>query len=283
MSKKISKVYISADMEGISGIVDMDDTQPVGRDYQQGRLLMTEDVNAAVRGALAGGATEIVVNDAHGPMRNILPESLHEKATLIRGKAKPMGMLEGLDDTFNAIICIGFHARAGENGVLSHSFMGHEVEDIWLNDKPVGEIGLLCAVAQEIDVPVVMLTGDNIACEEVEQWSSVAKTVSVKESVDRFAANLLPLEKARDEIEATAKAVVMHEKQNSESPNVHQVSTLKIRWQSASVASHLAGIPGVTLCDSRTVEVKGTVIELYRLLFVFFKVAASMTNQQPYC
>src|SRR5882757_1488387 len=99
MSKKISKVYISADMEGISGIVDMDDTQPTGRDYQQGRLLMTEDINAAVRGALAGGATEIAVNDAHGPMRNILPERLHEKAMLIRGKAKPMGMLEGLDKT----------------------------------------------------------------------------------------------------------------------------------------------------------------------------------------
>lgn len=283
MSKKISKVYISADMEGISGIVDMDDTQPAGRDYQQGRKLMTEDINAAVRGALAGGAKEVVVNDAHGPMRNILPEQLHEKAALIRGKAKPMGMLEGLDDSFDAIICIGFHARAGENGVLSHSFMGHEVEDIWLNDKPVGEIGLLCAASQEVGVPVVMLTGDNVACEEVRQWSAVVKTVPVKGSIDRFAANLLPIEKAKYEIEAMAKAVIMREKQSSESSDVHQGSTLKVRWQSASVASHLTGIPGVMLCDSRTVEVKGTVIELYKLLFVFFKVAASMTNQQPYC
>lgn len=90
----MEKIYISADMEGISSIVDMDDTQPVGRDYQQGRKLMTEDINAAIRGVLAGGAKEVVVNDAHGPMRNILPEQLHEKATLIRGKAKPMGMLE---------------------------------------------------------------------------------------------------------------------------------------------------------------------------------------------
>lgn len=270
-------------MEGISGIVDMDDTQPAGRDYQQGRKLMTEDINAAVRGALAGGAKKIVVNDAHGPMRNILPEQLHEKAVLIRGKAKPMGMLEGLDKSFDAIICIGFHARAGENGVLSHSFMGHEVEDIWLNDKPTGEIGLLCAASQEVGVPVVLLTGDNIACKEAEQWSATTKTVSVKESIDRFAANLLPIEKVRHEIETAAKAAVMQEKQSSDDPNALQVLTLKVRWQSASVASHLTGIPGVRLYDSRTIEVKGTVIELYRLLFVFFKVAASMTNQQPYC
>jgi D-amino peptidase len=283
MRKKISKVYISSDMEGISGIVDMDDTQPMGRDYQQGRKFMTDDVNAAVRGALAGGATEIVVNDAHGPMRNILPEQLHKKASLIRGKAKPMGMLEGLDETFDAIICIGFHARAGENGVLSHSFMGHEVEDIWLNGRQVGEIGLLYAAAKEMNVPVVMLTGDNIACKEIEQWDATVQTVSVKESIDRFAANLLPNEEAVSKIEATAKAVIIHERLSNENPYVNQVSTLKIRWQSASVASHLAGIPGVVLCDARTVEIQGTVAELYRLLFVFFKVAASMTNQQPYC
>ena len=283
MRKKISKVYISADMEGISGIVDMDDAQPMGRDYQQGRKFMTDDVNAAVRGALVGGAKEIVVNDAHGPMRNILPEQLHEKASLIRGKAKPMGMLEGLDKTFDAIICIGFHARAGENGVLSHSFMGHEVEDIWLNGRQVGEIGLLYAAAQETNVPVVMLTGDNIACKEIEQWDATVQTVSVKESIDRFAANLLSIEEAVSKIEATAKAAVIREKQGDKNPYINKVSTLKIRWQSASVASHLTGIPGVTLYDVRTVEVKGTVTELYRLLFVFFKVAASMTNQQPYC
>lgn len=161
--------------------------------------------------------------------------------------------------------------------------MGHEVEDIWLNDKPVGEIGLLCAAAQEMSVPVIMLTGDNIACEEVRQWSTTVKTVSVKESIDRFAANLSPIKKARDEIEATAKATVMLKKQSSEKSDVHQISTLKIRWQSASVASHLTGIPGVTLCGNRTIEVRGTITELYKLLFVFFKVAASMTNQQPYC
>lgn len=283
MSREICKVYISADMEGISGVVDMDDTQPTGRDYQQARRLMTEDINAAIHGALAGGATEVIVNDAHGPMRNILPDILHKNAILIRGKAKPMGMLEGLDETFDAIICIGFHARAGENGVLSHSFMGHEVEDIWLNGRLVGEIGLLHAVAHELNVPVVMLTGDTIACKEAEQWNPTIQTVSVKESIDRFSARLQPLEKARAAIEVAAKNAVTHKRQSNNKSNELQASKLQVRWQSASVASHLSGLPGVRLCDNRTIEVEGMATELYRLLFVFFKVASSMSNQYPYC
>lgn len=90
------RICISADMEGITGLLDADGVQPGGRDYEQGRLMMAEDVNAAVRGALAAGATDIVVNDAHGPMRNLLPETLHPAVRLIRGKPKNMGMLEGL-------------------------------------------------------------------------------------------------------------------------------------------------------------------------------------------
>lgn len=90
------RVYVSADMEGITGLVDADDVQPGGRDYERGRSMMAEDVNAAVRGALAAGAHEILVNDAHGPMRNLRPDDLHPRARLVRGKPKQMIMLEGL-------------------------------------------------------------------------------------------------------------------------------------------------------------------------------------------
>jgi D-aminopeptidase len=131
-------VYISADMEGITGLVDAQDVQPGGADYDRGRVMMTEDVNAAIGGVHAawGEGTGITVNDAHGPMRNILPELLHPAARLIRGKPKPMGMLAGLDGSHDAVICVGYHARAGALGVLSHSFMGHEIDDIWLNGRP---------------------------------------------------------------------------------------------------------------------------------------------------
>ncbi|MEU7187127.1 M55 family metallopeptidase [Streptomyces sp. NPDC045369] len=89
------RVHLSADMEGVTGLVDADGVQPGGRDYERGRLMLAEDVNAAVRGAVAAGAADVIVNDAHGPMRNLLPEALHPAVRLIRGSPKPMGMLEG--------------------------------------------------------------------------------------------------------------------------------------------------------------------------------------------
>src|ERR1700691_3461961 len=191
-------------MEGISGLADAHDVQPGGRDYERGRVMMTEDVNAAVRGALAGGAAQVTVNDAHGPMRDLLPALLHPAAALIRGRPKPMGMLEGLGGGFDATVCIGYHARAGTLGVLSHSFMGHEIEDMWLDDRPAGEIGLTHATAAALGVPIVLLTGDDTACAEAAGWDPAVATVPVKNARDRFAAKLRPVPEARQEIETSA-------------------------------------------------------------------------------
>lgn len=275
------KIYISADMEGVSGLIEAQDTQPTGAGYEVGRKFMTEDVNAAIRGAFGAGATEVFVNDAHGPMRNILPESLDERAVLIRGKSKPLGMLEGLDNTFNAVICIGFHARAGRLGILSHSFMGHEIENMWLDGKLVGEIGLLHAAAKSIGVPVLFLSGDDAACAEMNDWDENVQTVAVKKAIDRFSAELLPLASAHQRIEDLTKKSIKS-KINKAAASSSE-STLAIRWQSASVATHLASLPMVKLRDERTTEIHGPIIPLYRQLFVFFKVAASLSNQQPYC
>jgi D-amino peptidase len=275
------RIYISVDLEGVTGLVDADDVQPGGRDYERGRLMMAEDVNAAIRGAVEAGATDITVNDAHGPMRNLLPESLHPAARLIRGKTKQMGMLEGLVPEHDAVICVGYHARAGALGVLSHSFMGHEIEDIWLDGRPVGEIGLAHATAAAIGVPVTVLTGDDCACTEMTEWDASVTTVAVKYARDRFAAELRPTEEARAAIESAVAAGL------STLPKTSAVaaapSTLKVRWQSSSVASTLLGIPGVTSVDTRTVQAQGTLPDLYRLFGVWMRVAASLTNQPPYC
>ncbi|MEU9190302.1 M55 family metallopeptidase [Streptomyces sp. NPDC048484] len=275
------RIYISVDMEGITGLVDADDVQPGGRDYERGRLMMAEDVNAAVRGAVAAGATEITVNDAHGPMRNIVPESLHPAARLIRGKPKQMLMLEGLTFEHDAVICVGYHSRAGELGVLSHSFMGHEIEDMWLDGRPVGEIGLAHATAAAIGVPVAVLTGDDCACAEMTEWDASVTTVAVKYARDRFAADLRPAEEARAAIEKAVAVSLSTVPKASEVSG--DLSVLTVRWQSASVASTLLGIPGVTLADTRTVQAQGALPSLYRLFGVWTRVAASLTNQQPYC
>ena len=287
------RIYISADMEGVTGLVDAHDVQPGGRDYERGRVMMTEDVNAAVRGALAGASTEITqdtrtgqvtqvtVNDAHGPMRNLLPDLLHPAAVLIRGRPKPMGMLEGLSGDFDATVCIGYHARAGTLGVLSHSFMGHEIEDMWLDDRPAGEIGLVHATAAALGTPVIALSGDDAACAEMTGWDPAVATVAVKRARDRFAAELRPVTQARAAIEqSVADALRAGPAPAGSGQDLH---TLAVRWQSASVASQLAGVPGVTLRDSRTAEVSGTMPDLFRLLGVFFSVAAALTNQPPYC
>jgi len=300
------QIYISADMEGITGLVDALDVQPGGSDYERGRVMMTEDVNAAVRGALAAGATRILVNDAHGPMRNLLPELLHPAAHLVRGRPKAMGMLEGLDGSFDAAICVGYHARAGALGVLSHSFMGHEIEDIWLDEYAVGEIGLVHATAAALGVRVLLLTGDDTACAEMTAWDPGVATVPVKRARDRFAAELRPVPEARRAIEAAAAAALRVASGEQVGPELltptpgapspaaatagtpaslvlSDQPTLAVRWQSASVASLLLGIPGVTLRDSRTVEASGTVPDLFRLFGVFMRVAAALTNQPPYC
>ncbi|WP_164419135.1 M55 family metallopeptidase [Streptomyces salinarius] len=275
------RIYLSADMEGITGLVDAGDVQPDGRDYERGRRMMAEDVNAAVRGALAAGATHITVNDAHGPMRNLLPEALHPAARLIRGKPKTMGMLDGLTSAYDAMICVGYHSRAGSLGVLSHSFMGHEIEDMWLDGRPVGEIGLAHATAAALGVPVVALTGDDRACEEMTEWDPSVTTVAVKYAHDRFAAELRPADEARGAIEeAVATGLAARPRAASRNP---EPAALTVRWQSASVAAMLQGIPGVTGKDSRTVEAQGALPGLYRQFGVWMRVAASLTNQRPYC
>jgi len=275
------RVYLSADMEGITGLVDADDVQPGGRDYERGRSMMAEDVNAAVRGALAAGAGDILVNDAHGPMRNLLPEALHPAARLVRGKPKQMTMLEGLTGEYDAMVCVGYHSRAGAPGVLSHSFMGHEIEDIWLDGRPVGEIGLAHATAAALGVPVVALTGDDAACAEMAEWDASVATVPVKYAHGRFAAELRPEAEARKAIE-DAVAGALAAAPARPAPDAAD-STLTVRWQSASVPETLLGLPGVTSENSRTIRASGRLPSLYRQFGVWMRVAASLTGQAPYC
>ncbi|MEU5607517.1 M55 family metallopeptidase [Streptomyces sparsogenes] len=287
------RVYISADMEGVTGLVDAEDVQLRGRDYERGREMMTEDVNAAVRGALAAGAAHVLVNDAHSSMRNLLADRVHPAAVLVRGMPKPMGMLQDLDGDFDAVLCVGFHSRAGTLGVLSHSYMGHEIEDMWLDDRPVGEIGFAHATAAALGVPVVMLSGDDAACAEMAAWDDTVVTAPVKYALDRFAARLRPVAEARKAIEEAAaegvsRAAALARPAGGGGADAGAGAdpggmTLAVRWQSSSVASQLVGIPGVTSRDARTVEVSGPAPQLFRLFGVFMRVASSVTGQHPYC
>ena len=178
------KVYISVDMEGISGVVGDDQTSAGQPEYGRSRKLMAEDANAAIRGAFDGGATEVVVNDSHGSQRNLLPEDLDPRARLISHSFKRHGMVEGLDETFDAVIFVGYHAKADSpRGLFAHTGSG-VVKDVQVNGRSAGEGGLNTLMAQWYGVPVVMITGDDVAVEQQKEWTPDVRGVVVKRAIN---------------------------------------------------------------------------------------------------
>lgn len=203
------KILISVDMEGVSGIVHSSETNPERYDYQRGRELMTADANAVVAGVLDADPTaEVLVADAHGTFRNLLPEQLDRRARLVRGKPRPLSMLAGLDEETDAALFVGYHVRAGEGpGVLAHTMNG-EILDVRVAGRSLGEIGLNAAMAGHLGVPVVLLSGDDAACAELNDLVPAAVTVPVKEALGMAAAVTLHPEEARDRLRRAAADAV---------------------------------------------------------------------------
>ena len=166
-AKKL-KIYISADMEGVVGVVTGDQLGPTGFEYQRFREFMTQEVNAAIDAAFAGGATEIVVADSHGNGENLLIEKLPKNITLVRSWPRPLGMMQGIDDTFAGAIFIGYHASTtNPEGVRAHTLSSANLADVRLNGISVPEGGINAMVAGHFNVPVIMVSGDDAAVKEV--------------------------------------------------------------------------------------------------------------------
>jgi D-amino peptidase len=196
------KVFISVDMEGITGVVNWEDVSRSGKDYDYFRRIMTLETNAAVEGALAAGATEIFVRDSHGSARNILPELLNQRARLLRDwSGGPLSMMEGIDDTFDAVVFIGYHAKAGTpDALLDHTSSGN-VTDVSINGVSLPEAGYNALIAGHYGVPVVFLAGDRAICNQVAALFGTVETVAVKEGIGSAALNLHP-EVTREQIRA---------------------------------------------------------------------------------
>lgn len=190
-AKKL-KVFISVDMEGVSGLINWDETSQGGPDYPLFRKLMTEEANAAISGALEAGATEIVVRDAHDSARNILPDLLRPEARLIREWNSPLSMMEGIDKTFDAVVFIGNHARAGTpNAVLKHT-MSLSIFDLIVNGVRLPEAAWNAAIAGYYDVPVVFLSGDTAICKQIQEIIGTIETVAVKDGMGPAASMIHP-------------------------------------------------------------------------------------------
>ncbi len=247
------KVFISADMEGIAGVVDGSQTGSASRDYAVGRRLMLAEVNAAVNGAFEAGATEVYVADSHGSMTNLVPDEIDRRAVLITGSPRPYGMMQGLDETFSAVIFIGYHAQASTvDGVIDHTYNG-QFKRVTLNGKEVGEYGLNGALAGHYGVPVVYLSGDRAVCEQARAFLPGVDTLEVKEAIGPTAARTMhPLE-AREKIAAGVKAALM--KRIARQPvRLSKPVTLEIELSNSTQADSAMMVPGMKRLNGRTVS-----------------------------
>ena len=202
------KVFLSFDMEGVAGIVDWEQCTGSGPAYEIGRRLTLGEVNAAIDGAVDGGATELVVNDSHWTMQNLAPDELHAGASYLSGRHKPGYMTEGLDGSFDAAMFVGYHGSAGTSSVLSHTYNPSAIGEARLNGHVAGEAAITALVAAHHGVPVAMITGDATTAEESRWFAPRAERVVVKESVTRFAARSLHPEAARGAIRDGATTAI---------------------------------------------------------------------------
>lgn len=183
------KVFISVDMEGVGGVVTAEQLGPTGFEYQRFREFMTAEARAAIAGARAAGATEIVVADSHGNMQNLLVDRLPADVRVVRGPSRPLGMMHGIDSTFDAVVMIGYHsATTNPEGVRAHTFASARYTAVALNGIPLAESTFNAALAAHFGVPVVAISGDGAAVAELISIVPRAAGAVVKEAIGFHAA-----------------------------------------------------------------------------------------------
>lgn len=247
-------VLISVDMEGIAGVATSEHTSPNHKEYERFRKLMTAEANAAIEGALAGGADQVVVNDSHGSMTNILAEELKPAAMLISGSPKPFGMMQGISSDIDAVFFVGYHAASGTGAaVLEHTYTRRIIE-LQLNEQEVGEAGLNAALAGAYGVPVVLVTGDKAVTEEARALLGNIETVAVKAGITRTATRSLHPEVARKQIREAAERAL---KLNVAPFVVSTPVKLRVVFERAAHADVAELVPGTQRISGRTIEWTG--------------------------
>lgn len=261
------KVFISADMEGVVGIVTGDQLGPTGFEYARFREFMTREVLAAIAGARAAGATEFVVADAHGNGENLLIELFPRDVTIVRSWPRPLGMMQGIDSTFSAAIFIGYHAATtNPQGVRAHTFSSATLADVQLNGRSVPEGGVNAAVAGHFGVPVVLVSGDDAAVAEVRGVVGDAEGAVVKWNFGFHSARTLTPDSSYRLIEARAAGAVRRSREIRPF-RLPGAVTLDLRFKNYRPAEVLAYLPMVARTDAHSVRFVGRdVLEVVRFL-----------------
>lgn len=273
------KVYISADMEGIWGVVHGQQTSASSPEYGPARRWMAEDVNAVVEGLFEAGAAEVVVNDSHGSMRNIVADTLNPKASLITGTPKPLSMMQGIDPSFDACIFVGYHSRAGTApAILDHTISGGTVYAIRINGKELPELGINAAIAGYYKVPVVMLSGDTETCAQAKSiLGQTLVTAAVKEATGRLAARLYPAEEARKRLKEAAKEALL--KRGSIQPfRLDPPLTFEVEFNNSAQAELPMLLPQIKRVNARAITfTSGDYLEGFKLMRAIIALAGSVS------
>lgn len=267
------KLYLSVDMEGITGLPDYTYVNASMHNYERARRIMTEETNYVVDAAFKAGCSEVLVNDSHMKMNNIMIDQLHPDAHLITGDVKMFSMVHGLDDSFSGAMFIGYHSRAGMPGVMSHSMI-HAVRNFYVNDMQVGELGINAMVAGYHGVPVLLISGDDETAKEAEELIPNVTTVIVKEAISRSATKSLTPKKAGELLQEKVKQALENRQlvQPLIPPDNPTLTVEFVNYGSAEWASLMPGteiIPGTTMVKYEAKDI----LEAYRALLVMIELA----------
>jgi len=273
------KVFISTDIEGTAGIVDWQQVRAHGDDYELGRRLLMDETNAAIDGAVAGGATAVLVNDSHATMRNLPPGDLHHEASYLSGAHKPLYMMEGLDGSFDAAIFLAYHGSIGApTAVLGHTYNPRAVWEVSLNGRVVGESALNALVALHHRVPVVLISGDQATIDEATPLLPGIEPVIVKRSVSRTAAEHLHPAAACRLIRAGAEAAVRRAPTLAP-PAIALPATLEVTFLTADMAEMATWLAGVERSgDRRVTATDDDPLRLYRTFVAMVALTRSLVE-----
>ncbi|MGD2215307.1 MAG: M55 family metallopeptidase [Gemmatimonadales bacterium] len=261
------KIYISVDMEGVVGVVTGDHLGPSGFEYGRAREWMTDEVLAAIEGARAAGATEFVISDSHGNGENLLLDRLPEDVTLIRSWPRPLMMMEGIDETFDAAIFIGYHSSTNNPaGVRAHTMSSGRLAGVYLNGVAVPEAGINAAIAGHFGVPVIMVSGDDAIADEIRALLGDIEAAVVKWAISYHSARTLMPTAAYDLIRQKVKTAI--ERIDDFEPYVlERPVTFDVTFKNYRPSEVLAYLPIVERTDSHSIRFVGKdMIEVSRFL-----------------
>ncbi|MFI6830343.1 M55 family metallopeptidase [Kribbella sp. NPDC050241] len=272
-------MFLSTDMEGTAGVVDWGQVRGPAQEYEYYRGQLQAEVNAAIDGALVAGATEFLVNDSHSTMQNLRPDELHGRAGYLSGRHKPLYMMEGLDDSFDAALFISYHGSASStSSVLFHTYNPRAIAEVRLNGTLTGEAGVNALVALAYGVPVVLISGDRVTIDEAQPFCPGIESVVVKESVSHNAALSLHPETARELIRDGAQRA-LRRLAGFTLPTITLPAELTIRFHNQAFADLACALRDVEKVDERVVAIRNdNPLHLFRTFIATVFLSRAVTD-----